>query len=232
MNIITSFSELPKVPFAFTIGMFDGVHLGHQYLLHRLSSFGLPSVALTFPEHPLQVLKRAAPRLIIPLPVKLALLETVGVHTTLVLPFTQEFANTSFDEILKAVSAKQLLFGKGAAFGHRRLGDEAAVTAWARAHSTSVEYLEKKQFQEETISSSRIREAIAHGNLAEAERQLGHPYFFFVPQDALRWDVSALAVPPDGIYRLLPDLTAQISDHRWITLSRALSKPTILRNIP
>jgi riboflavin kinase/FMN adenylyltransferase len=235
MNIITSFDQLPKIPFAFTIGMFDGVHLGHQYLLHALNSFGLPSVVLTFPEHPLRVLKSAAPRLITQLPVKLALLEAVGVHTTLVLPFTQEFASTPFDEVLKAVSAKQLLFGKGAAFGQRRLGDETAVRNWSVKHATEVEYLEKKEFHGQQVSSSRIREAIEKGDLTLAEQFLGHPHLLFVPQDILRWDVSHLALPPNGTYRLLPDLTAHLSDRRWIELSRPLSTPTILhfsRNTP
>jgi riboflavin kinase/FMN adenylyltransferase len=227
MKVVTTFDHLP--PCAFTLGMLDGVHLGHQHLLRRLCSFGLPSVVLTFPNHPLSVLRGSGPKLITPLPVKLALLETLGIHTTIVAEFTRELAAIAFEELLAAVPAKQLVFGHGAVFGKGRLGNETAVKAWASTHSTGVEYLEKRSLDGQPISSSRIREAIAQGNFSLAETLLGHPHFLYIPEHTTRWDASDLVLPPDGAYS-----TIRISQQRWIELLHPIQQPLIPfpRNTP
>jgi len=226
MKVVTELQAVTE-PCAFTIGMFDGVHLGHQQLLCKLGSYNLPSVVLTFPEHPLRVLGGQAPKLITPLPVKLALLETLGIHTTVVIPFTKQFAETSYSELLSSLPVKQLLFGQGAAFGKGRLGDETAVRAWAKKHHAAVEYIEKTI----PVSSTKIREAIASGDLIQAEMLLGHPHLLYVPQHVQQWDVSDLALP-EGTYSLAPGLTAHISNGQ-VQLSKPVH-PHIypLRNTP
>ncbi len=230
MNVVTKLQDLPD-ECAFTIGMFDGVHVGHQYLLHQLCSYGLPSVVLTFPEHPKRVLGGEVPKLITPLQVKLALLETLGVTTTVVVPFTKSFASTSFDELLGTVPVKQLVFGKGAVFGKGRLGDETAVRGWAEKRGVQVAYVEKKTLTSSPVSSSRIRELIEQGNLSLAETLLGHPHLLYVPPHVEQWNVSDLALPREGTYSLSPSLTAQISKDS-IHISQPQPKPAIypLRN--
>lgn len=142
--------------------MFDGVHIGHQALLRRLSSFGAPSAVLTFPEHPLALLApQDAPRLITQLPQKLKRFEELGVSVALVVPFTKEFALTPYDVLLESLRPSHLVFGERAAFGKGREGTPERVRRWASSHGVHVEYVEKTMFAGEPVSSSRVRASLA-----------------------------------------------------------------------
>jgi len=157
--------------YAFSIGTFDGVHRGHQVLIQKLRSFGVPTAVVTFPEHPLQVLRPPAPLPIIPLSTKLSLLKSFGIDHTIVLPFADIVA-IPFDQFLDSLPISHLVLGSGSAFGHKKLGTEANVRTWAANKNVHVEYIPKL----ENISSSQIRAAIAAGNLELAQQLLGYPY--------------------------------------------------------
>ena len=99
MNIYRSLSELPHDfgPTVATIGNFDGVHLGHQWVIAeviaRAKQLGISSIAITFDPHPVRVIRpEASQPLITPLAQKLALLEATGIENVLVLPFTEQFS--------------------------------------------------------------------------------------------------------------------------------------------
>lgn len=171
MKVIHSFDEI-EPGMAWTIGMFDGVHLGHQALLKRLRAASAKSAVLTFAEHPLVLLSpRDAPRLITQLPEKLVLLEAAGVDVVLVAPFTRELAAMPFDELLGKLVPSHLVLGVGAAFGKRREGTAERVRAWGQSRGVSVEYVEKTVVAGEPVSSSRIR-----ATLALAESLLGRKF--------------------------------------------------------
>lgn len=174
MNIYPSIAELRQhhstTRFAMTIGNFDGIHRGHQALLAKLQSYGVPTAVLTFAKHPLDYLRPPAPKPIASLKEKLKLLAEQGIDCTVVIDFPQ-IVNTPFDQFLSSLPLSHLVLGEGAAFGKNRAGTEPQVKAWGEKHGVQVEYIKKIDL----ISSSQIRAALAAGDLALAETLLGHP---------------------------------------------------------
>lgn len=158
---------------AFTIGFFDGVHLGHQILLKRLREHKSATI-LTFSNHPQSIIRPPAPELLIPFAEKIALLGEYA-DEVIVLPFTAEFAETPYDKLLDQFECSHLIMGLGAAFGKNREGNEKNVRKYAAKRGIQVEYIPKMLFENEPISSSRIRKALAAGNIALAQQLLGRP---------------------------------------------------------
>lgn len=156
---------------ALTIGFFDGVHLGHQALLQRLRSHPHATI-LTFSNHPQTVFNPPAPELLLPLSEKIALLNRYA-DEVIVLPFTLAFAATPFDKLLSQFDLSHLILGTGSAFGKNREGDEIHVRQYAKSRNIIVEYIPKLLFKDEPVSSSRIRRALAAGDLNLAHQLLG-----------------------------------------------------------
>jgi len=157
---------------ALTIGFFDGVHLGHRALLQRLSEHPHATI-LTFSNHPKEVLNPPAPPLLLPLEEKLSILQQYA-DEVLVVPFNLELASITFEELLSQFDLSHLLLGTGSVFGQGRKGDEEAVKRYAKSHGFTVEYLPKTLYDQEVVSSSRIRRALAAGNTSLANHLLGN----------------------------------------------------------
>jgi riboflavin kinase/FMN adenylyltransferase len=172
--------ELPKTPIALTIGMFDGVHLGHQQLLKKLLATGQKTAILTFIPHPREVLSpsHSSPLQLTTHAQKKKLLEKLGIHFLITLPFTREFAQTRYDQILNSIPFTHLILGRGSAFGYKREGTEIAVRAWAKNRPVTIEYLPKFELDGAPVSSIRIRNALMTGDRPLAERLLGYPLTF------------------------------------------------------
>jgi len=195
MNVCTDFEELPRERMAFTIGNFDGVHLGHQALLAKLRSYGVPTCVLTFVEHPFTLLKPTeVPPIITPFPIKQSLFNT---DFCLLLPFTPELASMTYDQLLNRLAISHLVLGKDSRFGRRREGTEAAVRAWGADRDVHIEYIDKVP----GVSSTEIRAAIERGDLACAAKLLGRPHMLYVPSQ--RFLAPNVALPPDGTYALV-----------------------------
>ena len=168
----------------YTIGFFDGVHLGHRDLLRQLRSAaaerGLTPHVVTFKEHPALSLGREVPLLLTPVAEKRRLLEEEGVEVT-VLSFTPEMAALTASDFMaflqKEYGMKALLMGYNHRFG-RHAEKDADYAAWGRA--LGVEVLRATEFtvegDGEQVSSSRIRQALEEGDLSRANRLLGHPF--------------------------------------------------------
>lgn len=181
MQIVNRLEDIPPIPapIALTIGTYDGVHLGHQFLFAELKKKGTAAV-LTFSNHPSEILHPQSP--ITPLyspQQKLHLFETLGIDLAIVLPFTPELARTPYDvfihQIRRYLPFSYLILGEGAALGQRALGTEKNIRALAQQLHFEAIYLPKLTVEEETVSSRKIRELIKTGNLEQARRLLGHP---------------------------------------------------------
>jgi riboflavin kinase / FMN adenylyltransferase len=170
-----------------TIGNFDGVHLGHRRILEavaaRAKESGRPSLAVTFEPHPLAVLRPDhAPRRIQTLRQKEEAIEALGIDSLLVIPFTRDFSLTEPEAFVRdflgeRLAASELVLGHHFAFGRgkrgdlallKRLGPECGFDAWG---------VEEVIEGGEPVSSTRIRDAISTGRLAQANAMLGREYF-------------------------------------------------------
>lgn len=165
---------------AVTLGNFDGVHLGHQALIERARSLGT-AVAITFDPHPGKVLQpELAPRLITTTERKLELLDALGVQSTVVQPFSREYARTTpqaFEEALfDRLGARHVVIGADFTYGTRRGGTvetlrEAAVRRGAQVHVVAPVTVDGL-----VVSSTKIRELLLAGRVRPAARLLGRPF--------------------------------------------------------
>ncbi|MGH9442527.1 MAG: bifunctional riboflavin kinase/FAD synthetase [Thermoanaerobaculia bacterium] len=169
-----------------TIGNFDGVHLGHQKIVssvvRRASETGRSSVAITFEPHPLKVLHpELAPRMIQTLAQKEESLEALGIDALLVIPFTRDFSLTEpevfvRDFLSRRLAATEILLGAHFAFGRGKRGNLELLKAMGPAAGFDAEGVSEVLRGGSPISSTRIRDAIANGEIAEANGMLGRPH--------------------------------------------------------
>ena len=180
---------------AITIGNFDGVHRGHQAMLALLSNEarhrGLPSCVMTFEPHPRDHFARkagkpdAAPARIGTLRDKLCELQRCGVDEVVVLPFNDAFAamqpQAFIDDVLRdGLRAKYVLVGDDFNFGARRAGNYAMLDAAGQSSQGRAGFDVARMLSYEVhgmrVSSSAVRDALARGDMAQAEALLGRPY--------------------------------------------------------
>jgi len=171
---------------ALTIGNFDGVHRGHRALIERVCAkareLELTSCVLTFEPHPREFFDpQAAPARLTRLRDKLELIDAVGVERVHVARFDRRFASLPaqrfVEEVLvKGLATRWLLVGRDFRFGARRAGDFGALAAEGGRHDFEVESMADVVFDGARVSSSAVRAALAAGDIASAERLLGHPY--------------------------------------------------------
>jgi riboflavin kinase/FMN adenylyltransferase len=169
-----------------TVGTFDGVHRGHQAVLaeivRRARARGLESVVVTFDPHPLEIVNpAAAPRLLTLPSERDPLLVACGVGRVVTLPFTAELARLSPEEFVRSVlraevGMQELVLGHDHGFGRGRSGDVDTVRRIGAADGFAVDVVDAVRDDGQPISSTLIRTAVAHGDLALAQRWLGRPY--------------------------------------------------------
>lgn len=185
-TILTSTDHPHLGPAVLAIGVFDGVHLGHQALIRDAIALaaerGARSCVLTFDRDPDQVVTpdRAAPQLML-LEDKLEALAALGPDVVLVVPFTHELAARApaafvRDVVCRSVRPVALVVGCDFRFGHGARGDVETLTAFGRGHSFDVLPRELLVVDSEPVTSSRIRSLIAEGRVVDAARLLGRPH--------------------------------------------------------
>ena len=173
-------------PNAVTIGNFDGVHLGHQAMLARLTTRaaavgGLPTV-LTFEPHPREVFTpAAAPTRLTSLREKLEILQGLGVAHVHICRFNRSFATLSAEEfveriLVEGLKARYVLVGDDFRFGARRAGDFQLLAELGNRHGYQAEALHTVEAAGQRASSTAVREALAAGDMATAAQLLGRPY--------------------------------------------------------
>ncbi len=170
-----------------TIGFFDGVHRGHQYIISQLQSdarsHGMESMVVTFRQHPRQVLQKDfIPSLLTPSDKKESLLKATGVNHVLMLDFTLELASLSAREFMSFLHDKynvqRLLIGYDNRFGHNREESFADYQRYGKDLGITVDAMTSYHDDDTTISSSVIRRLLADGDIDRANRYLGYRYTF------------------------------------------------------
>lgn len=179
----TTLSE--KTPIVLTIGNFDGIHLGHQRLLHEVHAMAqklqCTPVMVTFAPHTLMVVRPDIHvQFLTTLDEKLALAKRYGkVEATIVIQFTPEVAALSAEDFMDSLCArfsiKGMIVGSDFSLGHNRMGNVAFLEQYGQQHGIEVQAFTLEQSGTTRISSTRIRTLVSEGNVTEAAVLLGHP---------------------------------------------------------
>ena len=232
--------------YAATIGFFDGVHLGHVHLLSQLKDIaaerGLKSMAITFPEHPRQILQSDyRPRLLSTPDDKMRMLEQTGIDYCFPLHFTSALAAMdarSFmtDFLQKRLGVNTLLVGHDHHFGH---DTNLNIDDYKRiGHEIGMEVIPASAYLYEgsPISSSRIRRELVSGNVKQANEMLGYRYTISgtvihglqngrkmgFPTANLGPYCEFMQIPADGVYAAL----ATVDGETWPAMLNIGFRPT------
>ncbi len=169
-----------------TIGVFDGVHRGHQevigHAVKRARDLGVQSVVVTFDPHPSEVVRPGShPAVLTPPERKAELIEGLGVDVLCVLPFTHEFSRLSagafvHDVLVEHLHAALIVVGENFRFGHKAAGDVALLSRLGRTFGFGVEGAPLVATDGTVFSSTYIRACVAAGDVAAATQALGRPH--------------------------------------------------------
>jgi riboflavin kinase / FMN adenylyltransferase len=226
MNIVRQAAELGAAgrPLCVAIGMFDGVHLGHQQVIRQAvtdaeQAEGLAAV-VTFDRHPASVVApERAPALIHPLSQKLRVIGALGVDAAWVIPFDRAFSAQSGEAFVRGLvrdcpGIRSVCVGSAFAFGSKRSGNVELLRRLGGELGFVVHGLAAVALDDRVVSSTRIREAIRNGNLDQAQQMMGREYALCGPVvtgDRLgrqlgfptaNLGTAGLVLPPGGVYAI------------------------------
>jgi riboflavin kinase / FMN adenylyltransferase len=200
-----------------TIGNFDGVHLGHQAILAQLAGqaarLRLPRLVITFEPQPQEFFAgpHAPPARLMRLREKLLALDGLGIERVLCLKFDHRLAAMPAEQfiedlLIQRLGIRYLVIGDDFRFGHRRAGDFAMLVQAGQRHGFEVTDNHSYIVDGERVSSTRVRQTLAEGDLELAARLLGRPY-----------DMCGRVAHGDRRGRTLGFPTANIHLHRRVT---------------
>ena len=244
MDILKSLEDFPSTskPIAFTIGNFDGMHLGHQAVLKELK-MALPQgqhVALSFKNHPSHILRpETAVEMLCSLPHRCKLFANAGVDTLILLEFTPELAQLPFDAFVDKVRLHcpfaVLILGHDATLGKARQGTKDAMQKLATHMDFKLDYVPPYTLEGTPVSSSLIRTAVRAGNLPQSEKLLGRPFSIYqtvqtgqgvgkrIGFPTLNIPVDGLCLPPLGVYAV----QVRQADHTFKAVANLGIAPTV-----
>jgi riboflavin kinase / FMN adenylyltransferase len=173
-------------PTVLTLGVFDGLHLGHQLIMQtvveRARAGGAVPTVITFEPHPREVLyPESAPPLLQTFDQKIEALGVLGIEQTIVIHFDKQFAQIRAQDFLRdavvdRLHAKEVFLGCGFAFGHNREGNIELLRSVSQSLGFFADEVPEVRLRGRRVSSSRIRELLQQGNVNLARRMLGRPY--------------------------------------------------------
>jgi riboflavin kinase/FMN adenylyltransferase len=190
MKIFRSFGEVKNIinPVV-TTGSFDGVHIGHKTILNRLKTLAEKyhgeSVLITFDPHPRKVLYPDTAgkdlKLINSQEEKLDLLEKTGLDNVIIVEFTREFSKITSEQFVRdflheSLHAKVVVVGFNHHFGFNKEGDYKQLWDWQEKYHFEAVEIPEQEVYHETVSSTRIRQAISEGYIQRANAYLDHYY--------------------------------------------------------
>jgi riboflavin kinase/FMN adenylyltransferase len=201
-------------PIFAVIGVFDGLHLGHAYLLEHLvaearARMARPTV-ITFDHHPDEVLTGSAPPLLLHPDERVDRLRGAGVAVTVIQPFDETVRHTPYDAFIESIRSRTSLAGflmtPDAAFGFERRGTPSTVADLGSRDGFDVVVVPPFTLDGEPVRSTDIRAAIAAGDLDRAARLAGRPLTLRgTLGDGVVSFEWPMALPPDGVYHVRVD---------------------------
>jgi len=224
MNIVHATADLKagSLPICLAIGVFDGVHLGHQRVIRQAVSDAADcrgrSAVLTFDRHPAAVLApRRVPPMIYSLARRLDVIASLGPDTACVLHFDRQFSEIDGEEFIHSLARdcgriNSLSVGADFCFGRGRGGNVALLRTLGTELGFAVHALEQVSLHGHPVSSTRVREAVRAGHFAQAGEMLGRPYMLCAPVvrgmglgrqigvPTANLDLAGLLTPPVGVY--------------------------------
>jgi riboflavin kinase/FMN adenylyltransferase len=228
------------------IGIFDGVHQGHQAILSRAKelSNGRGLVALTFDPHPMQVFDPDhAPTMLVSLERRVELLKLYGVDVVVVCDFDRDFAAKTPEEFVTEVLIKQLqiagvVVGENFTYGHKAAGKVSDLIASGHQHGFFAEAVPLQEIGGDVVSSSQIREAISKGEVELASKMLTRPHRLEgvvvhgekrgreigYPTANLGFSTAINTVPAQGVYAGW----LEVEEHRWPSAISIGTNPTFV----
>jgi len=240
-----------------TTGSFDGVHIGHKTILKRLrmlaDKYHGESALITFDPHPRKVLYPDTAgrdlRLINSQEEKLDLLEKAGLDNVIIVEFTKEFSKITSEEFVRdllhgILHAKVVVVGFNHHFGFNKEGDYKQLWEWQGKYHFEAEEIPEQEVYHETVSSTRIREAISDGYIQRANAYLDH--YYIIKGKPELYDTGYLnlptlykiplteeckILPSPGIYAVSVDSTEATSKGMVIIYRGNEQKPEVLLNV-
>jgi riboflavin kinase/FMN adenylyltransferase len=181
MKILTSIYEKYDLPCNITIGVFDGIHLGHQYILKKLKEKPGKSIVITFKNHPLEILnplKKPSP--IYSLDEKIELLKSFDIDIVILLEFTKDFSNLDYLDFFKILKSNfsftNFIVGEDVKIGKKQMGDKKSIKTAENLYGFKAEFLKKIKYEKKIISSSWIRKLIDEKKYSLVEKLLNRKY--------------------------------------------------------
>lgn len=244
-TVIDIFNSKMEKPLALTIGFFDGVHLGHRYLVSELSECakkrGFASAVLTFRTHPRQVLHSDyIPSLLTTADEKIELLKETGVDYVVMTEFTQDLSMLTAQEFMRLLhdnlNVRCLMIGYDHRFGHNRSEKFDDYVRFGKEIGIDVIQSSPLVVDGVKVSSSAVRTVIAEGNVAEATKLLGREYSLAgqvvkgfqvgrtigFPTANIAYDDSRI-LPKDGVYAV----RVTVDSHLYDAMLYIGSRPTV-----
>jgi riboflavin kinase/FMN adenylyltransferase len=213
MKIFRSFEEAKNIinPVV-TTGSFDGVHIGHKSILNRLrmlaEKYNGESVLITFNPHPRKVLYPETAgkdlKFINSQEEKLDLLEKTGLDNVIIIEFTKEFSMITSEQFVRdlihgILHAKVVVAGFNHHFGFNKEGNYRQLWEWQEKYQFEAEEIPEQEVYHETVSSTRIREAISEGYIQRANAYLDH-YYIITGKPEKYFDTDSIKLP--ALFRL------------------------------
>ncbi len=227
------------------IGVFDGVHLGHQQIIRQTIAdarqHGAIALVLTFDRHPnCIVAPDRVPPLIYSLPQKFRVIESLGADALLLIQFDKKFSGQTGEEFVRSLARDfgkihSVCVGADFVFGHKRSGNVTVLKKLGEEIGFQVHGLAAVSLDGQVVSSTRIREAVRGGNLDAAGQMLGRPYAIcgkVIEGDKIgrqlgfptaNLDTTGLVLPPNGVYAA----SARVGDRSYRIALNIGVRPTV-----
>lgn len=191
MKVYRNIADFPRLNhIVATVGTFDGVHLGHREIIKHLNKVAHDSngesVLITFDPHPRHVIDPTGDevRLLTLTEEKIWLLNKTGLDYMLIIPFDAEFASLTFDHFVaeylsEKLKVKHVVVGYDHAFGKGREGNFERLSELGKMMGFTCEQIDERKVNGQVVSSTRIRNFLAEGDVTHANELLGHEFFIF-----------------------------------------------------
>lgn len=230
-----------------TVGTFDGVHVGHQKILQKLilraKEHDLKAVVLTLFPHPRMVLNKDSDlKLLLTIEERKNQLKKLGIDEVVIMPFTKTFSHLSPLEyvgniLLNELNTKYIIIGYDHRFGKNRSANILDLKQFGEQFSFEVEEISALEVESVAVSSTKIRKALANGDIGTANTYLGYPYFLTgkvikgrglgrtidFPTANISIDESYKLIPKNGVYVV----KAAINNREVSGMMNIGTKPTV-----